>query len=85
MNRPDVYIESLSDEKQEQDAENIKDILEKLIKNVDPTNVTVNVDINGRISVLICGTLIGTIHRFAFEDNTGQMIMKATFQPESVS
>jgi len=80
----DIDIESLSDEDQEQDAENIKEILEGLIKHVDPSDVSVGVDVEGRVNVFVCGTPIGTIHRFAIEED-GETVMKATFQPESVS
>lgn len=79
-------IEALSDELQKQDAENVKEIIEELIKDVDPSDVTVGVDIEGRINIFISGTQIGTINRFAIEGDDGQKtIMLATFQPESVS
>ena len=81
----DLDIESLSQEIQEQDADNVKDILEELIKDVDPSDVTIDVDLTGRINVIIAGTPIGTIHRFAFESDDGKMMTKATFQPVSVS
>lgn len=77
-------IESLSYELQEQDAENIKEIIEELMKDVDPSDVTVGVNTEGRINVFICGTQIGIIDRYAIESD-GQTIMKATFQPTSVS
>ncbi len=80
----DLDIESCSDELQERDAKNIKEVLEELIKDVDPSNVTVGVDVEGLINVFICGTPIGTIRRYAVVKD-GETIMKATFQPESVS
>ena len=80
----DIDIESLSDELQEQDNENLNEIIKELIKDVDPSDVIVDVDPAGRVRVSICGTPIGTIHRFAFTIE-GVMTMKATFQPESVS
>ena len=81
----DLDIESLSDELQEQDADNVKDILEELIKDVDPNDVVIDVDLAGRINVIICGTPVGTINRYAFEKDDGQMMTKATFQPVIMS
>jgi len=80
----DLDIETCSDELQEQDAKNIKEVLEEVLKDVDPSNVSVGVDVEGRLNVFVCGTPIGTIHRHAIKKD-GKTIMKATFQPESVS
>jgi len=84
MNDLDIDIETCSDDIQERDAENIKEILKELTKDIDPSNVSVGVDVDGRLNVFICGTPIGTIHRYAVKKN-GETIMKATFQPQSVS
>ncbi len=83
-----MNIEALSDELQEQDAGNIKEILEELIEHadIDASLVSVGADTKGRIIVFFSGTQIGRINRFAVEGDDGQKtIMLATFQPESVS
>ena len=80
----DLDIATCSDEDQERDAENIKEVLEDVLKDVDPSDVSVGVDVEGCLNVFVCGTPIGTIHRYAIKKN-GETVMKATFHPECVS
>ena len=85
MKGPDVDIASLSDEKQEQDAKNIREILEGLLEHVDPSNVAIGVDDGGHLNIFVSGTSIGMIRRYAGEDNNGKTVMKAIFEPGTVS
>jgi len=80
-----VHVENLSDELQAKSASQIKDILESFIENgVSPEQIGIGVHQDGKLSVMVGSTEIGTIVRYLGETN-GQNFVKTEFVPASIS
>jgi len=80
-----VHVENLSTELQAQDAFQIKEILESFIENgVAPEQIGIGVHQDGKLSVMVGSTEIGTIVRSLGETN-GQNFVKTEFVPASIS
>ncbi len=80
-----VHAESLSAELQAEDAFQIKEILESFIENgVAPEQIGICIHQDGKLSVMVGSTEIGTIVRHLGETN-GQNFIKTEFVPVSIS